>query len=95
MRRRDMRIEFQKAEVRALREAHHRAHLIAATASRLRNRADRVQQDALSELLADYAGWFPAGAELVYGPDRVPIGLDWKDAHESQAVPAAGAPPES
>jgi len=47
-----MRIEFQKAEVRALREAMRRATLIGAQAARIRKRAERVQQAALKELLA-------------------------------------------
>ena len=85
-----MRIEFQKAEIRALREAMRRATLIGAQAARIRKRAERVQQAALKELLAEYVGWFPEGAELVYGPDRVPVGLDWKDTQESQEGRATG-----
>jgi hypothetical protein len=87
-----MRIEFQKAEVRALREAKQRARLIAARAGRLRKRADRVQQAALHELLADYAGWFPEGAKLDYGPDGVPVALEWtaspEVSREAGSVPA-------
>jgi hypothetical protein len=84
-----MRIDFQKAEVRALREAKLRAALIAARATQLRKQADRVQQEALTELLADYAGWYPEGAQLVYGPDRVPIALEWPvESPEGGRVPA-------
>ena len=90
-----MRIEFHKAEVRALREAKRRATLIAAAATRLRKRADRVQQTALAELLADYAGWFPEGAQLVYGPDHVPVALEWSDAPKDHIPKSAGAVPAS
>ncbi len=92
-----MRIEFQKAEVRALREARRRAALIASRAARLRKRADGVQQAALVELLADYAGWFPEGAQLAYGPDGVPVALEWDAAPspETSEPRAMGTRPEA